>query len=66
MNSVGISVGKTSGKILTAIEQNNTITMPELAEHIGVTERSNVNGIYGENIAPRTVTECCATTDSKV
>jgi len=34
------NVGKTSGKILQAIEQNNTITIPELASLIGVTERS--------------------------
>jgi ATP-dependent DNA helicase RecG len=32
--------GKTSGKILEAILQNNTITIPELSILIGVTERS--------------------------
>lgn len=32
--------GKTSGKILEAIYQNNAITIPELAILTGVTERS--------------------------
>jgi predicted HTH transcriptional regulator len=32
--------GKTSGKILEAILQNNTITIPELSILIGITERS--------------------------
>lgn len=32
--------GKTSGKILDAILQNNTITIPELSIFIRVTERS--------------------------
>lgn len=32
--------GKTSGKILEAVLRNNTITIPELAVLIGITERS--------------------------
>jgi ATP-dependent DNA helicase RecG len=32
--------GKTSGKILTYIKENNEITIPELAQLIGITERS--------------------------
>jgi len=35
-----ISLGKTSGKILTALKQDGNLTIPELASLIGVTERS--------------------------
>ena len=35
-----VSVGKTSGKILDACRERSTITIPELAVLIGVTERS--------------------------
>lgn len=41
--SAGVSVkvsGKTSGKILAAIQRNPTITIPELAARIGVAERT--------------------------
>ena len=34
------SVGKTSGKILEACRENSSVTIPELAGRIGVTERS--------------------------
>lgn len=34
------SVGKTSGKILSAISDNANITIPELADLVGVTQRS--------------------------
>lgn len=34
------NVGKTSGKILDACQKNNTITIPEIAVLVGVTERS--------------------------
>jgi len=35
-----VSVGKTSGKILDACREKPSITIPELAEVIGITERS--------------------------
>lgn len=35
-----IILGKTSGKILAALEQDGNLTIPELASLIGVTERS--------------------------
>jgi ATP-dependent DNA helicase RecG len=35
-----VSVGKTSGKILAACREKPSITIPELAELIGITERS--------------------------
>ena len=38
--SSGKMSGKTSGKIIDAMRENSEITIPELAEHIGVTERS--------------------------
>ena len=34
------SVGKASGKILDACRQKNTVTIPELAALLGITERS--------------------------
>ena len=34
------NVGKTSGKILALVKENAWITIPELAEAIGVSERS--------------------------
>ena len=37
---VGEKAAKTSGKILHAMRESNRITIPELAEQIGVTERS--------------------------
>ena len=38
--SGGETSGKTSGKILEAILQNNTITIPEISIPIGITELS--------------------------
>ena len=38
--SSGKASGKTSGKILAALEQDGKLTIPELASLIGVTERS--------------------------
>jgi len=46
------SVGKASGKILLAIQQNNSITIPQLASIVGVTERSierNIQKLQVEN-----------------
>ena len=37
---LGKTSGKTSGKILAALEQDGNLTIPELASLIGVTERS--------------------------
>lgn len=34
------AVEKTSGKIFALIKENNCVTIPELAEKIGVTERT--------------------------
>jgi ATP-dependent DNA helicase RecG len=48
--------GKTSGKILEAILQNNTITIPELSILIGITERSierNLQKLQKEGILKR-------------
>lgn len=36
----GKTSGETSGKILQAIRDNNQVTIPEMAEQIGITERS--------------------------
>lgn len=38
--SKGKTSGKTSGKILQAIRDNNQVTIPEMAEQIGITECS--------------------------
>jgi ATP-dependent DNA helicase RecG len=38
--SLGKTSGKTSGKILAALKQDQNLTIPELASLIGVTERS--------------------------
>jgi ATP-dependent DNA helicase RecG len=46
------SVGKASSEILLAIQQNNSITIPQLASIIGVTERSierNIQKLQAEN-----------------
>ncbi|GJM36573.1 MAG: hypothetical protein DHS20C18_55740 [Saprospiraceae bacterium] len=43
--------GKTSGKILALIKNDAKITIPELSEKIGVTERTierNLQKIYGK------------------
>jgi len=38
--SLGKTSGKTSGKIMAALKQDENLTIPELASLIGVTERS--------------------------
>jgi ATP-dependent DNA helicase RecG len=51
------NVGKTSGKILQEIEKNDTITIPELASLIGVTERSierNIQKLQSDGLLRRT------------
>jgi len=51
------NVGKTSGKILQEIEKNDTITIPELALFIGVTERSierNIQKLQSDGLLRRT------------
>jgi ATP-dependent DNA helicase RecG len=48
----GKTSGKTSGKILTYIKENNEITIPELAQLIGITERSverNIQKLQEQN-----------------
>ena len=40
MNAFPGGLGKTSGKILTALKQDVNLTIPELASLTGVTERS--------------------------
>ncbi|RLB72744.1 MAG: hypothetical protein DRH03_04210 [Deltaproteobacteria bacterium] len=52
----GKTSGKTSGKILEAVRQNSVITIPELAIHIGVTERSierNIQKLQANNLLRR-------------
>jgi ATP-dependent DNA helicase RecG len=44
--------GKTSGKILTYIKENNKVAIPELAQIIGITERSvekNIQKLQEQN-----------------
>ena len=44
--------GKTSGKIINAIRQNGHITIPELTQQIGITQRSierNIQKLQAEN-----------------
>ena len=50
------NVGKTSGKILEACQQKPAITIPELAELIGITERSvqrNIQKLQAERLLRR-------------
>jgi ATP-dependent DNA helicase RecG len=50
------NVGKTSGKILDACRKRNTITIPELAELIGVSERSiqrNIQNLQSDGLLRR-------------
>lgn len=51
-----VSVGKTSGKILQACRERASITIPELARRIGVTERSvqrNMRTLQNEGLLRR-------------
>jgi len=51
-NSSPTKTEKTSGKILTYIKENNEITIPELAQLIGITERSverNIQRLQEQN-----------------
>ena len=48
--------GKTSGKIIELIKENEFITIPEIAERIGITERSverNIQNLQKERIIRR-------------
>jgi ATP-dependent DNA helicase RecG len=48
--------GKTSGKIIELIKENEFITIPEIAERIGITERSverNIQNLQKERIICR-------------
>ncbi len=47
----GKTSGKTSGKILELIEENNEVTIPELAKQIGVTERTIERNIQKLKVA---------------
>ncbi len=50
------NVGKTSGKILDACRDNPSITIPELADLIGITERSiqrNIQKLQSNNLLHR-------------
>ena len=50
------SVGKTSGKIIKVIRDRETITIPELANLIGVTERSverNIRKLQSDGLLKR-------------
>ncbi|MCK4607879.1 MAG: putative DNA binding domain-containing protein [Gammaproteobacteria bacterium] len=50
------SVGKASGKILAAIRDKSTITIPELAKLIGITERSvqrNIQKLQSDGLLQR-------------
>jgi predicted HTH transcriptional regulator len=51
-----VSVGKTSGKIIDACRDNPSITIPELADLIGITERSiqrNIQKLQSNNLLHR-------------
>ena len=51
-----VSVGKTSGKILEACKKRPSVTIPELAELIGITERSvqrNIQNLQKDGLLQR-------------
>lgn len=51
-----VSVGKTSGKILEACRERPSVTIPELAELIGITERSvqrNIQNLQKDGLLRR-------------